>query len=253
MYLIVNEDANEIAILLTRIITNLIKEKPNTVLGLATGSSPIPTYKLLIEDHQINKTDWSKIVTFNLDEYVGISPDNKNSYHYFMNEELFKDINIKKENIHIPNGLGDLIKNVNQYEELIKKYGPINLQILGLGNNGHIGFNEPGANINSITRIVELSDETKNANKRFFNDNEKNVPQQAITMGIATILKADAIVLIATGKNKAQAVKALVQGKISDKWPCSYLQKHSNVLVLVDQEAAMLLDQAKIEENNQHA
>lgn len=250
MYLVVSENSNEIAIILAKIIADLVKEKPNAVLGLATGSSPIPTYQLLIADYQKNQTDWSNIITFNLDEYVGLQPDNKNSYHYFMEEELFKYLNIKKENIHIPNGLGNVIENALKYEALIKEHGSINLQILGLGNNGHIGFNEPGSDFNSLTRVVELSETTKVANKRFFEDSEETVPRQAITMGIATILKSDTIVLIASGKNKAEAVRALVQGEVSDKWPCSYLQKHQNVLVLIDKEAAMLLDQTKMEERN---
>lgn len=249
MHLIVAKDEEEIAILLSRIIIGLIKQKPKTILGLATGSSPMQTYNLLVEDYQTNKTDWANVTTFNLDEYVGLNSTNSNSYHYFMYERLFKHLNIKKENIYIPDGIGDVEQNALNYEELINKYGPIDLQILGVGSNGHIGFNEPGSNINSVTRIINLSKETIEANKRFFKDNEKIVPSQAITMGIATIFKANNIILIASGKSKAAAINALIQGEISEKWPCSYLQKHQNVLVLVDQEAAMLLDQSKIKEN----
>lgn len=247
MEVVVTNDANEIAVILTKRITDLIQKKVNLVLGLATGSSPIPTYQLLIEDYQKNKTDWSNVVTFNLDEYVGLQPDNKNSYHYFMEEQLFKHLNLKKVNIHLPNGIGNGNQNAFAYENLIQKYGPIDLQVLGIGNNGHIGFNEPGSEIDSITRIVNLSNDTKIANQRFFNNETEIVPQQAITMGIATILKANMIVLIATGKNKAQAVQALVHGTISEQWPCTYLQNHKNVLVLVDQDAAILL---KPEKNN---
>lgn len=247
MKVVVTENSNEIAMVLAKTITNLIQKKSNLVLGLATGSSPIPTYQLLIEDYQKNKTDWSNVVTFNLDEYVGLAPNNKNSYHYFMQEHLFKHLNLKKDNIHIPNGIGNVNKNAAYYEDLIQKYGPIDLQILGIGNNGHIAFNEPGSNINSVTRVVDLSANTKDANQRFFNDKQEIVPQQAITMGIGTILKANNIILIATGKNKAQAVRSLVHDKVSEKWPCSYLQNHKNVLVLIDKDAAMLLD---LSENN---
>lgn len=243
MKLIITKNSDEIAVALVSTIIGFLEKKPNLVLGLATGSSPIQTYKLLIEDHQTNKTDWSNVITFNLDEYIGLSLDNKNSYHYFMYDQLFNHLNIKKENIHIPNGIGDSEQNAFLYEQQIKEYGPIDLQILGIGNNGHIAFNEPGSDINSITRVVELSDDTKAANKRFF---AGQVPQQAITMGIATILKANNIILIASGKNKAQAIKELVHGKVSEQWPCTYLQNHKNVLLLIDQDAASLLDQSKI-------
>lgn len=250
MHLIITKNSEEIAELLSKIIIDLVKQKPNTVLGLATGSSPVATYQLLIKDHQDNQTDWSKVVTFNLDEYLGCDKIDSNSYHYFMKEQLFKHINIKEENTHIPNGLGDGQKNAEEYEKLISKCGPIDLQVLGLGSNGHIGFNEPGSDINSITRVVDLSKETIEANKRFFAEDESKVPKQAVTMGIATIMKAKSIVLIASGKNKAQAVKALVQGEISADWPCSYLQNHPKVLILIDKQAAELLDLTKVEENN---
>lgn len=243
MHLIITKNSDEIATLLSGIIIGLVKKKPNAVLGLATGSSPIATYKLLIKDYQDNKTDWSKVTTFNLDEYVDLEKTNSNSYYYFMNQQLFNHLNIKKENIHIPNGIGDIEKNAIRYEQLLNECGPIDLQILGIGNNGHIGFNEPGSNINSVTRVINLSKETIEANKRFFNGNIASMPQKAITMGISSILKANNIVLIATGKSKAQAIKALVQGEVSEEWPCSYLQKHNNVSILIDEEAAMLLDQ----------
>lgn len=253
MHLIVTKDSNEIASVLSKIIIGLVKQKPNSVLGFATGSSPIATYKLLIEDYQTNKTDWSQVTTFNLDEYVGLPIENINSYHYFMDEQLFNHLNLKKENIHIPSGLGDVEKNARDYEALISNNEAIDFQILGLGNNGHIGFNEPGSDISSSTRIVDLSQATISANKRFFNDNQDIVPTQAITMGIATILKAKNIVLIASGESKAQAVKELVQGKISEQWPCSYLQSHPSVLVLVDKEAASLLEKSSDLEGEKNA
>lgn len=242
MHLIVTKNSDEIANLLSKLMIGLVNKKPNTIFGLATGSSPIATYKMLIADHQTNKTDWSNVSTFNLDEYVGLDKDNSNSYHYFMEENLFKHLNIKKENIHIPNGIGDVEKNALEYEALISSNQPIDFQILGIGGNGHIGFNEPGSDVNSLTRVVQLSQPTIEANKRFFANQIDAVPTQAITMGIATILKAKNIVLIATGENKAEAVKALVQGKISDQWPCSFLKGHPSVLILADMQAASLLD-----------
>lgn len=249
MHLIVTNDANEIAGVLSKIIIGMIKQKPNAILGLATGSSPIETYKLLIADHETNKTDWSKVVTFNLDEYVGLQQDNKNSYYYFMQENLFKHLNIKQENIHIPNGVGDVQQNAIDYETLVASKEPIDFQLLGIGSNGHIGFNEPGSDVNCQTRVVKLSEETIDANKRFFNLEVESVPSKAITMGIATILKAKTIVLIATGANKAEAVKALVQGEVSAQWPCTYLQNHRNVIVFADQQAASLLEKNQGETN----
>lgn len=252
MHLIVTKDANEIATLLSKVVVGLVKQKPNAVLGLATGSSPIATYEMLIADHQSNQTDWSNISTFNLDEYVGLAKDNPQSYHYFMAENLFKHLNIKQENTHIPNGLGDATKNAAEYEALISSSQPIDFQILGLGDNGHIAFNEPGSAATSTTRIVDLTAATIAANQRFFN-HQSEVPTQAITMGIATILKAKNIVLIATGANKAEAVRALVQGEVSAAWPCSFLQDHPSVLVLVDQPAASLLEQSEIKEKEKNA
>lgn len=252
MHLIVTKDGHEIATLLSKVVVGLIKQKPNAVLGLATGSSPITTYQMLIADHQDNQTDWSNVTTFNLDEYVGLAKDNAQSYHYFMEENLFKHLNIKKENTHIPNGLGDAAKNAAEYETLINSSNPIDFQILGLGDNGHIGFNEPGSDVTSVTRIVDLTPATIAANQRFFN-HQSEVPTQAITMGIATILKAKNIVLIATSTKKAEAVRALVQGEISVEWPCSFLQDHPSVLVLVDQAAASLLEQPETKEKEKNA
>lgn len=252
MHLIVTKDANEIATLLSKIVVGLVKQKPNAVLGLATGSSPVATYQMLIADHQVNQTDWSNISTFNLDEYVGLAKDNPQSYHYFMEENLFKHLNIKKENTHIPNGLGDAKQNATDYERLINNSQPIDFQILGLGDNGHIAFNEPGSDVSSVTRIVDLTPATIAANQRFFN-HQSEVPRQAITMGIATILKAKNIVLIATGTKKAQAVRALVQGEVSAAWPCSFLQDHPSVLVLADQAAASLLEQPETKEKEKNA
>lgn len=214
-------------------------------MGLATGSTPIETYQALIKDYETNKTNWSKVKTFNLDEYIDLAPDHIKSYRYFMNQQLFNHLNINFKNTYLPNGVGDLQKNIIEYEKLLKQYGPIDLQILGIGTNGHIGFNEPGTAADSRTHIVNLTTETIAANQRFF-DNIKQVPTRAITMGIATILEAKMIVLIATGKEKAKAIAALVHGKVTTNYPCSFLQNHDNVIIIVDEQAASLLqnDQA---------
>ncbi|WP_338978182.1 glucosamine-6-phosphate deaminase [Spiroplasma endosymbiont of Panzeria rudis] len=241
MKLIILKDKTEVAQLLSKIIIDIIKVKPNAILGLATGSSPIETYDLLIADAKNNKRDWSKVVTFNLDEYVGLTPDHVKSYRYFMNHQLFnhiKSLNLK--NTYVPKGIGDLDQNVEEYEKLLKEKGPIDLQILGLGTNGHIAFNEPGTLASSKTHVVNLTKETIEANKRFFSKVE-DVPTKAVTMGIHTILQAKLIVLIATGTNKAQAIRELVEGKVSPNYPCTFLQNHDDVTIIIDEEAATLL------------
>lgn len=241
MKLIILKNKTEVAQLLSKIIIDVIKVKPNAILGLATGSSPIETYDLLIVDAKNNKRDWSQVKTFNLDEYVGLPPDHKKSYRYFMNHHLFSHIkSLNLANTYLPSGIGDLKKNVADYEQLLKTKGPIDLQILGLGTNGHIAFNEPGTPANSRVHIVNLTKETIDANKRFFAKIE-DVPTRAITMGIATILEAKMIVLIATGKSKAQAVRELIEGKVSPNYPCTFLQNHDDVTIIIDEEAAIFL------------
>lgn len=241
MKLIILKNKTEVAQLLSKIIINIIEEQPNVVLGLATGSSPIETYNLLIADAKNNKRDWSKVTTFNLDEYVGLSPKHEKSYRYFMNYQLFNHIkSLNLENTYVPSGLGDLEQNIEDYEKLLKVKGPIDLQILGLGTNGHIAFNEPGTLASSKTHIVNLTKETIAANKRFFAKIE-DVPTRAITMGIDTILQAKLIVLIATGINKAKAIRELIEGKVSSKYPCTFLQNHDDVTIIIDEEAATLL------------
>lgn len=241
MKLIILKNKTEVAQLLSKIIIDIIKVKPNVVLGLATGSSPIETYDLLIADAKNNKRDWTKVTTFNLDEYIGLSPKHEKSYRYFMNHQLFNHIkSLNLENTYVPSGLGNLAKNIEDYEKLLKTKGPIDLQILGLGTNGHIAFNEPGTLADSRTHIVDLTKETIAANKRFFAKIE-DVPTRAITMGIATILEAKLIVLIATGINKAAAIRELIEGKVSIKYPCTFLQNHDDVTIIIDEEAASLL------------
>jgi len=247
MRLIILKDKFEIAQLLSKIMIDLVKGQPDIVLGLATGSSPIETYELLIADYQTNKTDWSHVKTFNLDEYVNLPTNHRTSYRYFMNEQLFKHLNIKLENTYLPSGMGDLTQNAQTYEQLLAKYGPIDFQILGIGTNGHIGFNEPGTAADSKTHVVDLTKATLQANQRFFK-NINEVPKQAITMGIATILQAKTIVLIASGKNKAQAIAALIHGSVTSTYPCSFLQNHHNVVIIIDIDAGSLLEPPKTTE-----
>ena len=203
-------------------------------LGLATGSTPIGLYRYLVDDHLRNHTSYHHVKTFNLDEYVGLSPDDLNSYHYYMKEHLFHHVDLWPENIHLPNGISeDLDAECHQYESLIANYGGIDLQLLGLGRNGHIGFNEPGTSFLSKTHVVELDDSTRKANSRFF-DSIDQVPQQAITMGIDTILSSKEILLLVSGEGKIEAVKRLLEGEISEDFPASILKKHPNITVIVD-------------------
>ena len=228
-------------------ILDLVKEnnKKNkkTVLGLATGSSPIGVYKNLIQLHEEEKVSFKNVVTFNLDEYYGINKNHKESYHSFMEEKLFNHIDVKKENIHIPDG--ELKKkNIDGfcmgYEKIIRSFGGIDIQILGIGANGHIGFNEPGSNHNSLTRLVKLDYQTRKDARLAFNG-IKNVPSSAITMGIKTILSSKRIILLAWGDEKSEAVKKSVELNQSVEVPASLLQSHKNVTFLLDNKSSALL------------
>ncbi|NLM41668.1 MAG: glucosamine-6-phosphate deaminase [Firmicutes bacterium] len=217
-----------------------ITRKPTSVLGLATGSTPLGVYKLLVEYHA-RGTDFSRLTTFNLDEYVGLAPDHPQSYNYYMKENLFSKVNLKPENTHVPNGLApDLEAECQRYEELIKKAGGIDLQILGIGTNGHIGFNEPGTDFGAITHVVDLAESTIRDNSRFFASIDE-VPTRAISMGIKTIMQAKEIILMASGGSKADAVYAAVHGPVTPDVPASVLQLHPSVTLVVDQAAASKL------------
>lgn len=218
-----------------------IIEKPDCVLGMATGSTPLPTYQALAELYQQGVIDFSAVRTFNLDEYVGISRSHDQSYYKFMFDNLFSKVNIKPENVQVPHpGSADLQDDCVAYDAAIDAAGGIDLQILGIGHNGHIAFNEPCEVFPSGTHIVNLTESTIEANKRFF-DSADDVPRQAMSMGIGSIMKANEIVMIATGKGKATAVKAMVDGQIDPMCPASILQLHSSVTVFLDEEAAALL------------
>lgn len=207
-------------------------------LGLATGSSPISLYQHMVDGYK-GGTSYKHVTTFNLDEYVGLTGDNVNSYRYFMNKQLFDHIDIDKANTHVPCGLGNLAEQCDNYNTMLSS-ATIDIQILGIGNNGHIAFNEPHTPWDSVTHIVELSSSTIEANSRLF-VNKADVPRQAITMGLANILQAKCIVVIACGIAKAQAVYDMVKGNIDTSCPASILQTHTNVLVLCDEQSASLL------------
>ena len=239
MEVIVKENYEEMSKLAAQLIAEVIRKKPRAVLGLATGSTPIGTYKELIRMHKEEGLDFSQIVTFNLDEYVGLPPDHPQSYRYFMNEQLFNHINIRMENTHVPNGMAkDLKAECEKYEQMIKEAGGIDIQLLGIGANGHIAFNEPGSSLGSRTRIKTLTEKTRQDNARFFDNDINKVPKYAITMGIGTILEARKLILLASGENKADAVAKAVEGPITAQCPASVIQLHRNVIVIVDKAAA---------------
>lgn len=220
------------------IISAQIIMKPNCVLGLATGSTPIGTYEQLIHWYQKGDLDFSQVTSINLDEYKGISPDNEQSYHFFMMHHLFKHININLHKTHLPNGLEtDTNKACLDYNKIIKDCGGVDLQLLGLGLNGHIGFNEPGAAFEKQTHCVNLTPSTIDANSRFF-DTLEDVPKQAYTVGIKTIMQAKKILVVVNGANKADIVKEAFFGPITPQVPASVLQLHNDV-TLVGDEAAL--------------
>lgn len=215
-------------------IIKLVNENPLATLGLATGSSPLGLYQLLINDHKENKTDYSKVKTFNLDEYLGLPDDHYESYKNFMRRNLFDHININLDNTFFPHP-----EDPEGYSELLH-HSKIDLQILGIGSNGHIGFNEPGTPFESKTHIVALAEQTRLDNARFF-DSIDDVPTHAVSMGLDDIIQAKKIILLAFGKSKANAIKELVQGEPSTDCPATILQRHPNVTLYVDEDAASLL------------
>lgn len=244
MELIIVKDSAELARVASGIIADQVRKKPDSVLGLATGSTPEDTYKLLVETYKKGEVDFSGVRTFNLDEYLGLSRDHNQSYYWFMQDRLFKHINVKPENINLPDGMA---KNPTQacaeYEEKIKAVGGIDLQLLGVGGNGHIAFNEPGSSLSSRTSVTTLTEQTIKDNARlFFGGNETEVPRFAITMGVGSILDAKQLLLLATGERKADVVKAFVEGPVSATITASALQLHPNAVVVVDEAAAAKLE-----------
>ena len=220
------------------IISAQVIMKPNCVLGLATGSTPIGTYDQLVEWYNKGDLDFSEVTTVNLDEYKGLPRTNDQSYYYFMHQHLFDRVNIDPERTNVPNGMEpDAEKECGRYEELIRSLGGVDLQLLGLGHNGHIGFNEPGEAFEKETHCVDLTESTIEANKRFFASAD-DVPKQAYTMGIKTIMQAKKILIVVNGENKAAIVERAFFGPVTPEVPASILQLHNDV-TLVGDEAAL--------------
>ncbi len=243
MRVIIVKDYKEMSRRAAKVVANRIGKKPDLVLGLATGSTPEGMYSELIRMHKEEELDFSKVRSFNLDEYCGLSPDHPQSYHYFMYDKLFNHINIRPENIYIPKGD---VENANisceWYEKKIKEEGGIDLQILGIGRDGHIGFNEPGSSLGSRTRIKTLTKETIEDNARFFKKGEE-VPRYAITMGLGTISEARECLLLASGANKAEAIQKSIEGPVSAEITASLLQLHPRAMIIIDEEADQNLRQ----------
>jgi len=237
--LIIARDYEEMSKKAAQIIAEEIKKKPNLVLGLATGGTPVGTYRELVKMYKNGEVDFSRVITFNLDEYLGLSPDDERSYHYYMYSNFFNHVNVKPENIHIPNGVAeDIDEECRRYDEAIEKAGGIDLQLLGIGVNGHIGFNEPGDELLTATHVTNLAPDTIKANARFFESIDE-VPKKAITVGLGTIMKAKKIILLASGREKAKIMAELLdEDAVSTKVPASFLLLHRDVTIIMDEEAA---------------
>ena len=241
MKICIFENAQEACVAGAQIIADVMKSQEKTVLGLATGSTPVPMYKDLIRRNAEGELDFTNVYSYNLDEYIGLDGTHDQSYRYFMNDNLFDHININKDNTHVPCGIGaDHAADAKAYDEAIEAEGGIDVQVLGIGNNGHIGFNEPCGVFYKGTHVVDLTDSTIDANKRFFATRDE-VPKQAITLGVGGIMNAKKVILLAFGKGKAEAVKALVKGDIDPQCQASILQLHKDTVLLLDEDAASLL------------
>jgi glucosamine-6-phosphate deaminase len=223
------------------ILASVVQTNPSAALGLATGGTPVGIYEQLVETHRRGLVSFSRVTTFNLDEYAGLPPEHPESYHAYMQQHLFRHVDLSPERTHIPNGnAADLAAECKRYNELVEQAGQLDLQLLGLGHNGHIGFNEPSHALLSGTHVVELAAETRAANARYFASLDE-VPTQAVTMGVGTILKARMILLVVKGADKAQIVHRALTGPISTDCPASLLQTHPHLVVLLDRAAGRLL------------
>ena len=237
MRVIVCDNYEEMSLRAAKLVASQIILKPNCVLGLATGSTPIGLYDNLVKMYEEGEIDFSDVTSFNLDEYYPISPDNDQSYRYFMDHHLFNYVNIKKENVHIPSGeMKNPAVECKEYDEMVEKDGGIDLQLLGIGQNGHIGFNEPDASLYYETHLTDLTENTIQANSRFFASIDE-VPKQAITMGLGTIMKAKKILLLASGKNKHEAIAHLLGDRIDPQVPATLLKVHPDVIIICDKAA----------------
>jgi glucosamine-6-phosphate deaminase len=244
MEVIITRNADELSTLAADMIQRQLLTKPNSVLGLATGSTPVGTYRELVRRHREDGLDFSKVITFNLDEYLGLPPNHPQSYRYFMDEHLFNHINVPPGSIHVPYGHADsVLEFCAWYEGEIQRAGGIDIQILGIGGDGHIAFNEPGSSLGSRTRLKTLTEQTIQDNARFFQSLDE-VPRFAITMGVGTIMEARKIILLALGASKAQIVAEAIEGPISSQVTASALQLHRDVVVILDQEAGARLRRA---------
>lgn len=237
------DDYRTLSLLAAEQVVQVIQEKPDAVLGLSTGDTPLGMYQELIRLHREEGLDFSRVRTFNLDEYVGLSPDHPQSYHFYMHTHFFRHVNIAPENIHIPCGnVQDYQSECEAYEQAIEQAGGIDLQVLGIGANGHIGFNEPGSDSNCCTRLVHLTETTRRDNSRFFESLDE-VPKMAVTLGIKTIVTySKAILLLASGQKKAEAIHRMVDEEINPDVPASYLRNHADVTVIVDREAGQKIE-----------
>jgi glucosamine-6-phosphate deaminase len=240
MEIIIQSDAEAATAVATFIIARLLREKPNAVLGLATGSTPLLLYQALARMN----LDWARVTTFNLDEYVGLPPTHEQSYHHFMRENLFRHVNISPKNVHIPDGMSaDIPKSCAEYDAKIRQAGGIDLQVLGIGTNGHLGFNEPLSSLASRTRMKTLTRQTHKDNGRFFGSADL-VPSHAITMGLGSIMEARLCLLLAFGEKKAPAIAATVEGPVAAINPASILQMHPDARLCLDEAAASRLKRA---------
>lgn len=241
MNVLIFDTEEQIGIAAGNYMCGQVLQKPDSVLGLATGSTPLKPYGQMIDLYKKGVVDFSKVTTFNLDEYVNLDVNDKNSYHSFMHENLFDHINIPEESINFLNGnAADPEKECEEYENKIKKAGGIDIQLLGIGSNGHIAFNEPSDCFQRWSHVVNLKESTVKDNSRFFKSIEE-VPTQAVTMGIGSIMQAKKILIIAIGENKAKAIKQLINGNVTPQCPASVLQFHTDVTLMLDRGAASLL------------
>lgn len=232
----------ELSAVAADLVSATVRVNPEAVLGLATGSTPEGMYARLVQQYLQGELDFSSITTFNLDEYAGIPTDHPQSYHVYMRRHFFDHVNVKPQNINIPRcDRGDCDSAAQAYEQSIVKAGGIDLQVLGIGVNGHIGFNEPADHLTARTHLVDLAAETINANSRFFGSAEK-VPRQALTMGVGSIMKAKKIVILACGEQKARAIGQALGGRINTRVPATLLQLHRDVSMVIDRAAAALIE-----------
>jgi len=242
MEVIISADYEEMSKAAAAVMAKVVRDKPTAILGLATGSTPLGMYKELIRLHEEESLDFSGVTTFNLDEYVGLSGDHEQSYRYFMTENLFKDINVDIENTNVPPGIYDNFKaSCQEYEDKISAAGGIDVQVLGIGSDGHIAFNEPSSSLASRTRLKTLTQQTIDDNARFF-ATPQDVPVYCVTMGVGTILEAKKLILLASGEGKAKAVADAIEGPVSSMCTASALQLHPDSVICVDTAATARLD-----------